>query len=112
MFSIFRKVATWGNSNLSHLINHGIKSDQLQGQHLWICIQNYTQRWPKIVVVIVIYCRKFNYFFCNLSAGAVKPFNDILGRNTDHLTCIDIMNIDYIILQCNQLGITLHYKGQ
>ena len=31
--------------------------------------------------------RKFNYFCCNLSAGAVKPFNDILGRNTDHLTC-------------------------
>ena len=42
---------TWGNSNLSY---HGIKSDHLPEQHLWMCIQNFPQRWPKIVVVIVI----------------------------------------------------------
>ena len=42
--------------------------------------------------------RKFNYLCCYLSAGAVKPFNDILGRNTDHSACIDIMNIDYHIV--------------
>ena len=30
-------------------------------------------------------------------AGAAKPFDDILGRNTDHSACIDKMNIDYRI---------------
>ena len=45
---------TWDNSNLSYLINHGIKSDQLPGQHLWICIQNCPQRWPKIVVIVIV----------------------------------------------------------
>ena len=63
--------------------------------------------------------KKFNYFCCSLSiiiicnfAGAVKPVNDILGRNLDHSACIIIMDIDYVILQCSQLGSMLHYPGQ
>ena len=74
------------------MINHGIKSDQLPGQHLWIYIQNCPQRWQKIVVIVI------ESLITYLSAGAVKPINVILRRNIDHSACIDIMNIDYHIV--------------
>ena len=126
------------------------------------------QRWPKIVVAIVIGS------LITYAPTCLQVLSSLSMKNTDHSACIDIMNIDYcivgnfdggniddsskfslsiffncmantgclrdyssifphqflneanlnifpqnfsaiwydIILQCNQLGSTLHYVGQ
>ena len=44
------------------------------------------------------YCHSDRKFTATCLQVLSKPFNDILGRNTDYSACIDIMNIDYCIV--------------